>query len=114
MHTDLDIGQTLFWHRELPPLDADVLSEGTLEATSERVMGTLANRDALWDRCLEQLMVQARTRLGQEISRLGGHYAHVLSESIDTRRDDRTGETWLHGTFAYVLLVRPAAVPQTA
>ncbi len=29
--------------------------------------------------------------------------AHILSESIDTRHDDRTGEAWLHGRFTYML-----------
>ena len=52
-------------------------------------------------------MAQALTRLEQEVRRLGGHYAHVLSESIDTRHNDATGEAWLHGTFGYVLLGQP-------
>ena len=114
VRTERNTPPMLFWHRDLPPLNAAIVGEGTLEATSERVLGTLANRDALWDRCLAQLMAQARTRLVQEITRLGGDYGHVLSESIDPRRDDRTGETWLHGTFAYVLLARPVAIPRPA
>jgi hypothetical protein len=108
---DLEAAKKVYWHRELPPNEAEVLGEGILEATSGRVLGTLANRDHLWDRCLAELMAQAGTRLEQEVRRLGGQYAHVLSESIDTRRDDAAGEAWLHGTFAYVLLGRPAAPP---
>jgi hypothetical protein len=77
--------------------------EHTVEATSCRVLGTLAHRDELWDRCYDDLMNRASERLKQEIERLGGHYAHVLDESIDSRRDDASGETWLHGFFTYAL-----------
>jgi hypothetical protein len=35
--------------------------------------------------------------------RLGGYYAHVLDEHIDSQRDDAKGESWLHGRFSYVL-----------
>ena len=27
----------------------------------------------------------------------------VLDEAVDSRHDDVTGETWLHGRFTYVL-----------
>jgi hypothetical protein len=54
------------------------------------------------------LMAQARERLEQEIARLGGHYAHVLDESVDSRHDDVAGEAWLHGRFTYMLYRRPA------
>jgi hypothetical protein len=39
--------------------------------------------------------------------RLGGHYAHVLDESIDSRHDGVTSEAWLHGRFTYMLYRRP-------
>ena len=48
-------------------------------------------------------MVNAESRLAQEIARLDGHYAHVYDESIEPRRDHATGEAWLHGRFFYVL-----------
>jgi hypothetical protein len=53
-------------------------------------------------------MTQARTCLQQEVLRLGGDYAHVLDEYVDSRHDNVTGETWLHGRFAYMLYRRPA------
>jgi hypothetical protein len=28
---------------------------------------------------------------------------HVIDESIDRRRDEVTGEAWLHGLFTYTL-----------
>ena len=65
--------------------------------------GTIAHRDELWDQCEKDLMSQTQTRLADEIARLGGRYAHVLDESIDTRHDDATGEAWLHGRFTYML-----------
>lgn len=53
-------------------------------------------------------MAETATRLEQEILRLGGHYAHVLGESIDTRHDGATSESWLHGRFTYMLYRQPA------
>ena len=97
----------VYWHRDLPPVDAELMSEHTIEATSSRVAGTIAHRDELWDRCYAELMATANERLVQEIARLGGHYAHVHDESVDTRRDDGKGEAWLHGRFSYMLYRRP-------
>ena len=37
----LDHPATVYWHRELPPLDAEPIGVHTLEATSSRVSGTL-------------------------------------------------------------------------
>ena len=52
-------------------------------------------------------MAKAGARLEQEVLRLGGHYAHVLDESVDSRHDGATSESWLHGRFTYVLYRRP-------
>ena len=96
----------VYWHRELPPADAEMMAEHVVEAASSRVPGTLAHRDELWDRCYEELMAHTRERIAQEVVRLGGHYAHVLDESVDSRHDDVTGESWLHGAFTYMLYRR--------
>lgn len=96
--------QVTYWHRDLPPIDAIILGEHTVEAVSKRVTGTFAHRDRLWNECYDDLMTRTESRLGQEVERLGGHYAHVLQESIDSRHDDATGESWLHGRFTYTLL----------
>jgi hypothetical protein len=45
-----DGDKIIYWHRELPPLDAEVLGEHTVEATSRRVQGTLTHSHDLWDR----------------------------------------------------------------
>lgn len=106
----MDAGaKIIYWHRELPPASAEPMGEHTLEATSMHVPGTIAHRDELWNQCYEDLMAQVRTRLAQEIARLGGHYAHVLSESVDSRHNDFTGEAWLHGFFTYMLYRNPSA-----
>jgi hypothetical protein len=94
----------IYWHRELPPIDARVIGEQELEAVSVRVPGTMKHRDELWQRCYRDLMRQTASRIGQEVTRLHGRYAHVLTESIDSRHDDGTGERWLHGRFRYALL----------
>ena len=102
------IGRTkvVYWHRELPPLGADPVSEHVLEAASARVPGTIAHRDDLWRVCYDDLMQQTHVRLEQEIARLGGDYAHVVDEIIETRHDDANGEAWLRGRFRYVLYRR--------
>jgi hypothetical protein len=79
------------------------MGEHVLEATSSRVPDTIAHRDELWNRCEGELMSSARQRLREEIARLGGRCAHVLSESIETRHNAATGEAWLHGRFTYML-----------
>ena len=84
-----------------------MLGEHVLEATSHHVPGSLAHRDELWDDCYRDLMENAEVRLKQEIERLGGHYAHVLRDSVDSRRNDAAGEAWLRGRFTYTLYRRP-------
>lgn len=101
----------VYWHRDLPPLQAELVGEHTIEATSPRVPGTLAHRDELWDRCYDELMANAEGRLVQEVARLGGDYAHVHDEEITPKRDDAAGEAWLHGRFSYMLYRRPIARP---
>ena len=96
----------IFWHRELPPLAAEPMGEHFVEAVSTRIKGDLAHRDELWDQCYDDLMATTCARLQQEIVRLGGHYAHVLGETVNSRHDDVTGEAWLQGRFSYMLLKR--------
>ena len=98
--------KVVYWHRDLPPLDAEMLAEHTVEAVSGRVAGTMAHRDELWDRCYLELITKTEERLAQEVMRLGGDCAHILTESIDVRHDDAVGEAWLHGRFSYMLYRR--------
>ena len=79
------------------------MGEQVLEATSGRVRGSLAHRDELWDRCYRDLAANTQERFRQEITRLGGRYAHVLDEHVESRHDDAAGEAWLRGRFTYVL-----------
>ena len=102
-----DAGKIVYWHRELPPLEGEILHEHVLEATSDRVSGSIERDGELWDRCHAVLLQHATDRLAQEVARLGGHYAHVLDEHIDSRSDDMTNESWLRGRFDYVLYRRP-------
>ena len=98
--------KVVYWHEELPPLDGEVVQENMIEAMSDRVPGSIERHGELWHRCYATLMEHTQLRLEQEVTRLGGHYAHVLDEHIDSRRDDGTGESWLHGRFSYVLYRR--------
>ena len=96
-----------YWHRELPPLDAELVAEHTVEANSGRVSGTIAHRTELWDQCYSELMANAEVRLTQEVARLGGHFAHINEEAIEPKHDDAAGQAWLHGRFRYMLYRRP-------
>ena len=100
---DRQTEKTVFWHRELPPLGATAIGEHTVEATSAHAPGALLHRDELWDRCYRDLMDRTHQRIEQEIARLGGDYARVLSEAIEPRRNEVTDEAWLHGQFTYQL-----------
>jgi hypothetical protein len=100
----------VFWHRDLPPPDAEPIGDHTIDATSARVPGTLRQRDAVWNRCYQDLMDRAHVRLAQEIVRLGGDCAHVFKEKIEPRCDGRTGEVWLSGRFDYQLFQRQAHI----
>jgi hypothetical protein len=100
----------VYWHRDLPPLSADVCGEDTIEAVSQRVIGSLARRGEAWDGCYRDLMERARTRLEQEVARKGADYAHVKDEVIDARHDEARGESWLYGRFGYVLYREPLPV----
>lgn len=102
--------KVVYWHRELPPFDAEPLGEHVVEADSRRVAG-LAHRDELWDGCYRDLMANAYLRLEQEVHRLGGDYAHVLDEAIGSKHDDASGEAWLHARITYLLLCRSGVSP---
>src|SRR5262245_11157028 len=99
--------KVIYWHRELPPFDAEAMGEPIVEATSCHVFGTLSHRDERWHRCHDDLMAQIRDRLQEEGAGLRGNFAEVLRESIDTRHNAATGEAWLHGRFTYMLFRRP-------
>ena len=101
----------VFWHRELPPADADPVEVHTVTANSSRVPGTIAYRDHLWLQCYHSLMAEADARLQQELARLNGHYARVYDEAIHTRHDDAANEAWLTGRFDYVLYRHPGPTP---
>jgi hypothetical protein len=95
--------KVVYWHRELPPIDAEPVAEHIVEAASGRAAGTIAHRDELWDRCYRELITNSVRRLEQEVARLGGDFAHVLDEAIDSKHDDAAAEAWLHGRFRYML-----------
>jgi mono/diheme cytochrome c family protein len=99
--------KVIYWHRELPPLGAEAIGEHVMEANSRRISGNLSHRDELWENCYADLMAQTGHRLEEEVLRLGGDFAHVLRESVASQHDDRTGESWLHGQFKYVLYRTP-------
>ena len=96
----------IYWHRDLPPLDAEVMDEHVVEAVSDHVAGMIERHGDGWEACHASLMAHVEARLAQEAARLGGDYVHVIDEHVDSRRDDLTTESWLHGRFSYVLYRR--------
>jgi hypothetical protein len=105
---NLSSHRLVYWHRNLPPIDAEALAEHTIEATSGRVPGTLSHRDDLWDRCYQELMAHTESRLAQEIARFGGDCAHVHQESIEVCHAEAVNEAWLHGRFSYLVYRLPS------
>jgi hypothetical protein len=95
--------QIVFWHRELPPLDAEPIGEHTVEANSPHVQDTLAHRNELWEECRLGLVAAATRRIDQEVARLGGRFAHVLDERIQVKRDAVQSDAWMHGRYTYML-----------
>jgi hypothetical protein len=55
----------IYWHRELPPLEAEMLGEHVLEAMSSRVPSSLARDGELWNRAYHELMENTQTRMAQ-------------------------------------------------
>jgi hypothetical protein len=108
MSLNQNTSKIVYWHRELPPLDGQVMDEHSVETDSDRISGKIERYGELWQHCYKALMERTRLRLEQEVSRLGGDYAHVLDEHIESRQDDTVGESWLHGRFSYVLYRRSA------
>jgi hypothetical protein len=103
MRHAMETPQVVYWHRELPPLDAVADGEHTIEADSPRVPGTIAHRDELWDQCQHGLSDDLAFRLRQEVARLGGRCVHVLDERIEVKHDAVSNDAWLHGRYTYVL-----------
>jgi hypothetical protein len=107
-----DEDKRIYWHRDLPPVSAELIADHTVEAVSGRVLGTISHRDELWNQCYRELMANASARLVQEMVRLGGDYAHVHDESIQTRHDYASGEAWLRGRFSYMLYRHAPETPR--
>ena len=97
------VEQVVYWHRELPPINAEAIGEHVVEASSEHVASGFAQRDELWNRCYESGVSRVRVRLEQEVARLGGHYAHVLAEAVESKHDAATGQGWLNVCLTYML-----------
>jgi hypothetical protein len=101
------MAQIVYWRSELPPLCERMEGEHEVDATSDKVHYTLADRGQLWATCYRKLIERAENRIVQEVKRLGGSCAHVTEEAIVARQDDATGEFWLAGTFRFVMYVHP-------
>jgi len=80
--------QTVYWHRDLPPLDAELMADHTVEATSGRVAGTLSHRDKLWDRCYQELMSNVHARL---VDRTNDLYSSHATRLVGSAYDHRNG-----------------------
>jgi hypothetical protein len=98
----------IYWHRDLPPLDAELIGEHSVDATSAPVDYHFDQRDELWGRCSGSLRERLVERLDAEIDRLGGACAHVLEEDVTPHVDHPTGKYWLAGRVRYTLYRRGA------
>lgn len=96
----------IFWPRELPAPEADLIGEYTVEAASRRLPAALADGNELWNRCYADLMAQVRRQLEQEVLRIGGNYAQMVGETVGSTHDESANEIWLYGRFTYSLYRR--------
>jgi hypothetical protein len=99
-------GPIVYWHRDLPPLDAELVAEHTVEASSSRVSGTLEHREELWDQCHQELMTNTTNRLVEEVAR-------SADNAYGARRSDQPqgmptwrARAWMHRGFTYMLYRR--------
>ena len=93
----------IYWHRDLPPLDAEIEGEHFLDAASEKVPYHFDRRDQLWVECHPSLVSSVETRIDQEITRLGGRCAHIVDEDIEPSVNNGAGLYHLKGKFTYLL-----------
>ncbi|MBA3538980.1 MAG: hypothetical protein H0T79_05070 [Deltaproteobacteria bacterium] len=113
MSSQTGLPQLVYWHRDLPPLSEQLEGEHEVTAISDRVQFSYANQNTLWKQCHEQLMAHGEDRIRQEVQRLGGSCARVLTEEVTSQRNDATQEFWLAGRFRFVMFVHPGE-PQAA
>jgi len=99
---DINGSRIIYWHRELPPFDADAVAEHSIEATSSRVPGTLVHRDELWGRCYENLMAHAVSRLEQEVVRLAQVAGAELNQG-KSASSDQIGLVTFSFSFLFLL-----------
>ena len=59
MSTDAQAEQIVYWHRDLPPLEAETVGEHVVEATSRHVHNDIVHRDELWEACRDAYPVVA-------------------------------------------------------
>lgn len=78
-----------------------------VEAESPKVPLHYGDRDALWERCYQDLRRVAEERIRQELGRTGGWCARISEEEVHSKVSDRDGTYWLTGRFAYVQYNRP-------
>ena len=99
--------QIVYWHRELPPAHSEVMHEHVIEAVSDRIPGAIERHGELWQRCYDELMEHTRFRIEQEVKRLGGDYAHVLDEHIDSRATTRRAKAGCMAALITFSIGRP-------
>jgi len=106
-HPDMTDRQTrIYWHRDLPPLDADAVAEHTVDAVSDKADYHFDRRDELWHDCAPSLRAHLVERLEAELDRLGGAYAHVLEEDVTPHVDHANAQYWLIGKARYTIYKR--------
>jgi hypothetical protein len=107
MFSPAALEKRVYWHRELPPLLAELEKEHVIEADSQRVVARFGVRDEAWGRCYADLKRAAEQRIAEELDRTRGWCARVADEDIHSKVNDRDGTYWLAGRFTYLQYNRP-------
>lgn len=94
--------KVVYWHRDLPPVAAEPVSEDEVEASGpHHPIGT--DEQELWARSREALLATAERRIAQEVTMKGGTFAHVSDDHVEAHSDHTIGESWLRGRYSFVI-----------
>lgn len=101
--------EPIYWFRNLPPLEDTAGQEYEISANSDSIAYDYARRNELWSECRQSLNANLAHRIQQEITRMGGHCAHIIAEHITPKVDHHNQMFRLEGRYTYELYFAPEA-----
>jgi hypothetical protein len=94
--------ERVYFHRAWPPVDARPVGEGFVEARTTPVRSSHDERTAHWAAAQTELDALSRSRIEQELDRLGADFAHVFEEHVEDHVDPGADTFQLRGRYRFV------------